>query len=134
MVQSSSTPMTMPQFLSYLKERDTGSQILDAQAKTVKDEYELKQKAFILKNMRQTGEWLSGTEGKREAVSEKDNATASKLYGREYVIKTPEEQQAVINAQNKAFSFAVQTGISGEVIAAFTSSLATISTGSLVAT
>ena len=61
--------------------------------------------------MRQTGEGLSGTEGKSDVISEEDNATASKLYGREYVIKTPEEQQAVIDAQNKAVSFAVQTGV-----------------------
>ena len=110
--QPNAAPMTMPQFLSYLKERDTGSQILDAQAKTVKDEYELKQKAFILKNMRQTGEGLSGTEGKSDVISEEDNRRGFLRYGSNaWSRMTPELKKKVFSAENEVANMALYYGV-----------------------
>lgn len=110
--QPGAAPMTMPQFLSYLKERDTGSQILEAQNKTMKNEYELKQKAFIFKNMRQTGDGLSGMEGKKDVISDEDNRRGFLRYGSNaWARMTPEVKRKVFSAENEVADMALYYGV-----------------------
>jgi hypothetical protein len=99
--------MTLPQFFQHLKDRDTGTQILDAQSASMKQNYEAIQKANILKMQKMMGGALGG-ENKGVVISDADNAKGEQIFGRSWVNLTAEEKNKAMNATNEALNYALK--------------------------
>lgn len=104
--------MSMPQFLSYLKDQDSGSKILDEQAKVMKEQFELKQKAFIYRQMRGAGNNLGAGEGQEKPISDEDNRRGFLRYGSNAWAKmTPEVKKQVFAAEDEIANMALYYGV-----------------------
>lgn len=107
-------PMTLPQFFQHLKDRDTGTQILDAQSASMKQNYEAKQKANILKMQKMMGGALGG-ENKGAVISDADNKRGYSRLGNLWAKMTPDVKRKFFNAEDEITRFALYNGLAENV-------------------
>ena len=94
-------PMTLQQFSAWLKDNDTGSQILDKQSFYLKANYDNQQRRIMSKGM-------FGDNGQEKTISDKDNYRGFNTYGSNAWAKlTPEMKRNVFAAEDEVAQMAL---------------------------
>jgi hypothetical protein len=99
-------PMNLPQFAAWLKDNDSGSQILDTQFNSLKLNYDNNQKRLLAKGM------FGGEDAKPKGISDKDNYRGFNTYGSNAWSKmTPEMKRNVFAAEDEVAQMALYLGL-----------------------
>lgn len=105
-------PMTIPQFLMHLKEKDTGSAIIEQDIEVSKRNYDLQQKLILARQMKNTGDMLGDGSKNNEAISDAENRYGLKqLGGSAWAKMTPAMKRSYFNAQDEIANYAVYKGL-----------------------
>ena len=95
-------PMTLQQFSAWLKDNDTGSQILDKQSFYLKANYDNQQRRIMANGM------FGGVNGQEKNISDKDNYRGFNTYGSNAWAKlTPEMKRKVFSAEDEVAQMAL---------------------------
>lgn len=99
-------PMTLQQFSSWLKDNDTGSQILDKQLFYLKANYDNQQRRIMANGM------FGASNGQEKPISDKDNYRGFNTYGSNAWAKlTPEMKRKTFAAEDEVAQMALYLGL-----------------------